>query len=106
LHTTATFTKFPSGKWRAQLRRDGLYRGQTFTLKRDAQAWAKQIEVQAEHIVASGYQPVPEGYSVGDLIDGYARECNMGGRAEQASGRSGQSAKRASFSRVSDTNIH
>lgn len=61
-----------------------MYRGETFTLKRDAQAWAQQIEVQAEHIVASGYQPVPEGYSVGDLIDGYACECNMGGRTKQA----------------------
>lgn len=80
----ATLTKLPSGKWRAQVRRDGMYRGQTFTLKRDAEAWAKQIEVQAEHIVASGYQPVPEGYSVGDLIDGYAQECNMGGRTKQA----------------------
>lgn len=80
----ATFTKLPSGKWRAQVRRDGMYRGQTFTRKRDAEIWAKQIEVQAEHIVASGFQPVPEGYSVGDLIDGYAQECNMGGRTKQA----------------------
>jgi len=80
----ATITKLPSGKWRAQVRKGGMYRGETFTLKRDAQAWAKQIEVQAEHIVASGYQPVPEGYSVGDLIDGYALECNMGGRTKQA----------------------
>jgi integrase len=61
-----------------------MYRGETFTLKRDAQAWAQQIEVQAEHIVASGYQPVPEQYSVGDLIDGYALECNMGGKTKQA----------------------
>lgn len=80
----ATLTKLPSGKWRAQVRKGGMYRGETFTLKRDAQAWAKQIEVQAEHIVASGYQPVPEGYSVGNLIDGYALECNMGGRTKQA----------------------
>lgn len=80
----ATITKLPSGKWRAQVRKGGMYRGKTFTLKRDAQAWAKQIEVQAEHIVASGYQPVPEGYTVGDLIDGYALECNMGGRTKQA----------------------
>lgn len=56
---------------------------ETFTLKRDAQAWAQKIEVQAEHIVASGYQPVPEGYRVGHLIDGYARECNMGGKTKQ-----------------------
>jgi integrase len=61
-----------------------MYRGETFTRKRDAESWAKQVEVQAEHIVASGYQPVPEGYSVGDLIDGYAQECNMGGRTKQA----------------------
>lgn len=80
----ATFTKLPSGKWRAQVRKGGMYRGETFTLKRDAQAWAQQIEVQAEHIVASGYQPVPDNYTVGDLIEGYARECNMGGRTKQA----------------------
>ena len=80
----ATLTKLPGGKWCAQVRKGGMYRGETFTLKRDAQAWAKQIEVQAEHIVASGYQPVPEGYSVGDLIDGYALECNMGGRTKPA----------------------
>lgn len=80
----ATFAKLPSGKWRAQVRREGMYRGQTFTLKRDAIAWAKQIEVQAEHIAASGYQPVPEGYSVGHLIESYAYECSMGGRTKQA----------------------
>lgn len=80
----ATLTKLPSGKWRAQVRKGGMYRGETFTLKRDALAWAQQIEVQAEHIVASGYQPVPEGYTVGDLIDGYGQECNMGGKTKQA----------------------
>jgi hypothetical protein len=61
-----------------------MYRGETFTLKRDAQAWARQVEVQAEHIVASGYQPVPDRYTVGDLIEGYALECSMGGRTKQA----------------------
>lgn len=58
--------------------------GETFTLKRDAMAWAQQVEVQAEHIVASSYQPIPEGYTVGDLIDGYGQECNMGGKTKQA----------------------
>jgi integrase len=80
----ATYQKLPSGKWRAQVRKGEIYRGKTFTFKRDAEAWAKQIEVQAEHIAATGYQPVPEGYTVGDLIDGYALECNMGGRTKQA----------------------
>lgn len=80
----ATLTKLPSGKWRAQVRRSDMYRGQTFTRKRDAEAWAKQIELQAEHIVATGYQPVPEGFNVSDLIDEYALECSMGGRTKQA----------------------
>jgi integrase len=80
----ATYTKLPSGKWRAQVRRGGINRGQTFTLRRDAEAWARQIEVQAENIAATGYQKVPDNYTVADLIDGYARECNMGGRTKQA----------------------
>lgn len=62
----------------------GISRGETFTYKQDAQAWAQQIEVQVEHIIATGFQPFPEGYSVGDLIDGYAQECNMGGKTKQA----------------------
>jgi hypothetical protein len=61
-----------------------MYRNATFTYKREAEAWAKQIELQAEHIVASGYQPIPDSYTVGDLIDGYAQECNMGGKTKQA----------------------
>lgn len=80
----ATYTKLPSGKWRAQVRKGEIYRGKTFTLRRDAEAWARQIEVQAEHIAATGYQPVPDQYTVADLIDGYAQECNMGGRTKQA----------------------
>jgi len=79
----ATFTKLQSGKWRAQVRKSGIYRNSTFQFKRDAEAWARQIEVQVEHVAASGYQPIPDGYSVGDLIDGYGQECNMGGRTKQ-----------------------
>ncbi|MDQ1817457.1 site-specific integrase [Massilia sp. CCM 9210] len=80
----ATFTKLPSGKWRAQVRKGGMYRNETFTLKRDAETWARQVEHQAEHIAATGYQPVPDGYTVGDLIDGYALECSTGGKTKQA----------------------
>lgn len=61
-----------------------MKRGETFTLKRDAEAWARKVELQVEHIVASGYQPVPDGYSLADLIDSYALECNMGGRTKQS----------------------
>ncbi|MRW85667.1 tyrosine-type recombinase/integrase [Pseudoduganella sp. FT26W] len=80
----ATFTKLKSGKWRAQVRKSGIYRNQTFQFKRDAEAWARQVEVQVEHVAATGYQPIPDDYSVGDLIDGYGQECNMGGRTKQS----------------------
>lgn len=80
----ATFTQLKSGKWRAQVRKSGIYRNQTFQYKRDAEAWARQVEVQVEHVAANGYQPIPDDYSVGDLIDGYGQECNMGGRTKQS----------------------
>ncbi|RZT04274.1 Site-specific recombinase XerD [Duganella sp. CF402] len=79
----ATFTKLKSGKWRAQVRKSGIYRNATFEFKRDAESWARQVEVQVEHVAANGYQPIPDNYSVGDLIDGYGQECNMGGRTKQ-----------------------
>lgn len=67
----ATFSQLPSGKWRAQVRRGGLYRNATFETKREAKDWAAGIESQANHIAASGYAPVPKGATVADLIDKY-----------------------------------
>ena len=71
LHTMATFSQLPSGKWRAQVRRAGLYRAATFPTKREAKDWAAGIESQAYHIAAGGYAPPPKGATVGDLIDKY-----------------------------------
>ena len=70
----ATFTQLPSKKWRVQVRKSGLYKAATFALKRDAQAWAAKIESQVEHMAAHGFQPVPEGYKLGDLLDAYIKE--------------------------------
>ncbi len=67
----ATFTHLPSGKWRAQVRKAGIYKAATFTLKREAQAWATEIEAQANHVAAGGYAPVPKTATVADLIDKY-----------------------------------
>lgn len=80
----ATFTQLASGKWRAQVRKGGIYRNQTFVRKRDAEAWAKQIEVQAQHIIATGFQPVPDGYTLADLIDSYAESIRMTGKTKIA----------------------
>lgn len=67
----ASFSQLPSGKWRAQIRRAGLYRAATFATKREAKDWATQIEAQASHIAAGGYAPVPKGATLADLIDKY-----------------------------------
>jgi len=80
----ATFQQLASGKWRAQVRKGGLYKGATFDLKREAQAWARQIEVQASHIIATGYQPVPDRFTVADLIDSYGTSVPMTGKTKIA----------------------
>jgi integrase len=69
-----TFTQLPSKKWRVQVRKAGLYRAATFELKRDAVAWATQVEAQATHTAASGFAPIPKGATVGDLIDKYIED--------------------------------
>lgn len=66
-----TFSQLPSGKWRAQVRRAGLYRNATFATKREARDWATGIEAQANHIAAGGFAPVPKTATVSDLIDKY-----------------------------------
>jgi integrase len=67
----ATIAQLPSGKWRAQVRRAGIYRAATFPSKREAKDWASTIEGQAHHIAAAGYAPIPKGATVGDLIEKY-----------------------------------
>jgi integrase len=67
----ASFSQLPSGKWRVQVRRAGVYRAATFATKREARDWGAAIESQANHIAAGGFAPVPKGTTVADLIDKY-----------------------------------
>jgi integrase len=67
----ASFSQLPSGKWRVQVRRAGIYKAATFRLKREAETWASGIEHQAAHVAAGGFAPVPKGATLGDLIDKY-----------------------------------
>lgn len=67
----ATFSQLPSGKWRAQVRRAGLYRAATFGTKREAKDWAAGVESQVSHIAASGFAPPPKGATLSDLIEKY-----------------------------------
>ena len=71
LHTMATFSQLPSGKWRVQVRRAGIYRAATFPTKREARDWATGVEAQVNHIAAGGYAPVPKSATLSDLIDKY-----------------------------------
>ena len=80
----ATFTQLPSKRWRVQVRVKGLYRSATFDKRRDAADWAAGIESQAKHLVMGGYQPIPERYSVADLIDLYLKEIAPPGRSRRA----------------------
>ena len=36
------------GKWQARVRRDGVAVTKTFTLRKDASAWAREIETRAD----------------------------------------------------------
>ena len=80
----ATFSQLPSGKWRVQVRRAGIYRAATFETKREAKDWAAAIESQASHIAASGYAPPPKGATLADLIDKYIEDTKPGGRTKSA----------------------
>lgn len=66
-----TFSQLPSGKWRAQVSRDGTRGGATFASKREAEVWAATIESQADHTAAGGFAPVPNGAAVADLTNKY-----------------------------------
>jgi integrase len=41
----ATFTLTKAGSWRAQIRRKGVYAGESFLRKTEAQAWAREVEL-------------------------------------------------------------
>ena len=61
------------------MRRSGIYRSQTFTRKRDAQAWATEIEAQVRQAAAGGFIS-PKGLTVGRVIELYRKNVAGGGR--------------------------
>lgn len=77
-----TFTQLPSGKWRVQVRRRGVYRAATFDKKSDANYWATAVESQVTHVAAGGFAPVPKGATVAELIDRYVETTKEGGRTK------------------------
>lgn len=69
----ASYTKLPSGKYRARIRVNGQYRSSTFKSKTAARRWAAQIEGQLYDSAAGIKRKVP-GMTVGDLVTSYIDE--------------------------------
>lgn len=81
----ATFSQLPSGKWRVQVRKAGIYKAATFATKREAREWSTAIEAQANAVAAGGYAPVPKSSTVADLIDKYTETFSKApGRSKSA----------------------
>ncbi|WP_282344333.1 site-specific integrase [Pseudomonas sp. PS02288] len=67
----AAFTKLKSGKWRAQVRKYGIYRSATFSRKTEAKAWAAEVDRQLTYVAVMGYSQPPKNATVEDLICKY-----------------------------------
>ena len=73
----ATITKLPSGKYRAQIRRQGVYRAQSFPRKLDAQAWAAEVERAIESGGSRGVIQPAVGMLLADILDAYVEQVSM-----------------------------
>ncbi len=77
----ATILKQKSGRWRVQVRRKGQYLSETFSLRKDAEAWARRVERDLD----VGRRPIPrklEGVSTfSDLVDLHVQDMKGVGRA-------------------------
>lgn len=81
----AALSQLPSGKWRVQVRRAGIYRAGTFDTRREAKEWGEAIESQARHVAAGGYTPPPRGATLADLIDRYREDAGKtAGKTKEA----------------------
>jgi integrase len=64
----AYFQKLASGKWQAQLQRNGVRTSKAFDTKREAQQWAMEQEAQAKRLKSS------YGMSFADAVDKYLKD--------------------------------
>ena len=65
----ATFRKLPSGKWQAQIARNGIRKSSSFATKREAQDWAGR----QEYLATNAESPQTK-LTLKDTFDRYARE--------------------------------
>ena len=73
----ASFTKLPSGKWRARVRAYGNARSATFATKSQAKSWASNVESQLNDR-HNGVKSTVPGLRLEHLIDLYTEEATPG----------------------------
>jgi integrase len=73
--------KLPSGKWRVQIRKNGVYRNKSFSTRKAAVAWESEMVRQLDQISSSGYIH-PTGMTLAHLIDLYL-DSNVGRKSSQ-----------------------
>jgi integrase len=73
----ATINKLPSGKYRAQVRRQGVYRAQTFSRKIDAQTWAVEIERAIESGSSRGVMRPASGMTLSNIVEAYTSQVRL-----------------------------
>ena len=80
----STITKLPSGKFRVQVRKRGVYKSETFTKKSDAVRWGTEAESLIESGSLAGYQAIPKAATVADLIEKYTATSKATGKTKLA----------------------
>ena len=80
----ASIKQLPSGYWRVQIRRKGVYASKTFRIKSDAQRWATGQEDRFNRGEGLSKQTMPI-ETLGDLIDLHMADMAEVGKAAQRS---------------------
>lgn len=80
----ATYRK-RRGKWQVQIRREGQPAlSRTFTFRKDAQAWARDIEAKQERGFTAVDNRALRSSTVGDLLERYVRTITVAKRGRSA----------------------
>ena len=62
------------GKWQVRVRRDGVAVTKTFTLRKDASAWAREIEAKADRAWLPPNTRILKQMTLADLVTRYKDE--------------------------------
>lgn len=74
----ATISKLPSGKYRAQVRSQGVYKSRTFDRKADATHWASDIERAISGGSSAGTIATPKDMTLAAVINAYLSQVEIG----------------------------